>query len=312
MSTVESSNRLAIQKTSAPEITASGIAAAEVPVVLARDVRRLAKRITKRVLIVAALLGLGIVSGIYGYVMVPIVLVFYFACGLLDVMRNTRRDAFTIDNYFFGNGVMTWLLSPFNLLMDVVSLPYWNKGIYTLEDLPGPIQEELNDLFKSSRESDVIEQLESRIGDGRSMIFFKWYGRNLENSIEIPAFHKQYRYVRTIGVSVFNKRKSTSWHYGPLRATFRVLYNLRPSADDAAFIEVGRHTQHWNKNPLFIFDDTLMHRSCNETDAVRYCMFIDIVRPSFCPPLAHAIVTGLQYLLVRMRFVFYTRWAQIR
>ncbi len=223
----------------------------------------------------------------------------------------TRRDIFTIDNYFFGNGTFTWLLSPFNLLMDVLALPYWNKGHYELEELPGPFQEEINDLIKSSHDSGVIEQLETRIGGGRSMIFFKWYGKNLKNSIEIPAFHKQYRYIRTIGVSVFNKRKSTSWHYGPLRPTFRVLYNLRPSSDDAAFIQVGRYTHRWNKDPLFIFDDTLMHRSCNETDAVRYCMFIDIVRPSFCPLLVRGIVTGLQYILVRIRFVFYTRWAEI-
>jgi len=282
------------------------------PRIITGDVKRLARRLIKRALILAALLAAGVAGWMSGYVIVPIVLAFYFACGLIDVLRNNPRDMFTIDSYFFGNGVVTWLLAPFNLLMDVIAIPYWNKGVYQLRDMPGPIQAEINDLIRSSRESDVIEQLESRIGDGRSMMFFKWYGKNLRNSIEIPAFHQEYRYIRTIGVSVFNKRKSTSWHFGPLRATFRVLYNLRPSADDTAFIQVGRHVHRWNENPLFIFDDTLMHQSCNETDAVRFCMFVDIVRPSCCPPLARAIVTGLQYILVRMRFVFYKRWAEMR
>jgi beta-hydroxylase len=312
MSTVESPQHVAIQTSSVPAVvTAPELDEPEIQRILPSGARRRFKRIMKRALGLSALMGVGLACGIMGYSIVPIVLVFYFVCGLLDVMRNTRRDIFTIDNYFFGNGVCTWLLSPFNLLMDVLALPYVNKGLYQLEDLPAPIQEEINDLIKSSHDCEVTEQLESRIGSGRSMIFFKWYGKNLKNSIEIPAFHKRYRYIRTIGVSVFNKRKSTSWHYGPLRATFRVLYNLRPSSEDAAFIQVGRYTHRWNKGPLFIFDDTLMHRSCNETDAVRYCMFIDIVRPSCCPPLVRGIVTGLQYFLVRVRFVFYNRWAEI-
>ena len=33
-----------------------------------------------------------------------------------------------LDRYFAGNGVFTWLLSPFNLLMDLLALPYWNKA----------------------------------------------------------------------------------------------------------------------------------------------------------------------------------------
>lgn len=278
----------------------------------AADTRHHIKRVIKRVSGLLALTAFAVASGVQGYSVVPVVLAVYCACGLLDVIRNTRRDLFTIDNYFFGNGIGTWLLSPFNLLMDAISLPYRNRGVYELSDLPGPIRDEINDLIRSAHESNVIGQLEDRIGPDRSMIFFKWYGRNLSNSIDIPAFHKPYRYIRTIGVSVFNRRQSTSWHFGPLRATLRVLYNLRPAVDDAAFIEVGRSTHRWNQGPLFIFDDTLMHRSCNETDAVRYCMFVDIVRPSLCPAVGRAIVTGLQFLLLPARFVFYRRWTEIR
>ncbi len=314
MSPVESSERFAIRATPASAKVKTALSFVEAEVTQRtrrRDARRF-KRIMKRAFAIASLLVFGVASGVNGYSIVPKVLMFYLACGLLDVIRNRPRNVFTIDNYFFGNGVPTWLLSPFNLLMDMLVLPYWNKGVYQLKDLPGPLQEEINDLIQSARDSQVIEQLESKIGAGRSMMFFKWYGKNLRSSIEIPAFHKQYRDIRTIGISVFNKRKSTSWHYGPLRATFRVLYNLRPALDDGAFIQVGQHIHRWNKDPLFIFDDTLMHRSCNETDAVRYCMFIDVVRPSFCPQLVRGIVTGLQCILLRMHFVFYRHWAAIR
>ena len=64
--------------------------------------------------------------------------------------------------------------------------------------------------------------------------------------------------------------------------------------DKSAFIKVGNHVNYWQDNKLFIFDDTLQHQSCNNSDAVRYCMFLDILRPTpwpritarFSPPFA--------------------------
>lgn len=280
--------------------------------IIARVGPKRVRRIIKGVLVLSLFIGVGLACAMRGAVFVPVVLAMYAVCGVLDVLRNTRRDLFTIEKYFLGNGIGTWLLSPFNLLMDALALPCRNRGVYALGDMPRPIQDEINDLIRSAHDSNVIERLEGRIGGGRSMIFFKWYGRDLENSIEIPAFHKPYRYIRTIGVSVFNRRKSSSWHFGPLRATFRVLYNLRPSEDDGAWIQVGRHVHRWNEGPLFIFDDTLIHQSCNQTDAVRYCMFVDIVRPSGCPSVIRAVVTGLRILLLPVRFAFYRRWLEIR
>ena len=60
---------------------------------------------------------------------VPKLLAFYVCCGLVDVLRNRRRTLSTLNRYFAGNGLCTWLLSPFNLLMDVLSLPFRNRGI---------------------------------------------------------------------------------------------------------------------------------------------------------------------------------------
>lgn len=284
----------------------------EVPRTPEQEARHQAWRLCKRAIGLAVLIGCGVVCGLRGHIAVPIVMAIFAACGLCDVLRNSRRNFFTFDNYFCGNGIGAWLLSPFNLCMDVLALPYLNKGVYELQDLPRSTQDEINALILAAGEADVIGKLNARIGDGRSMIFFKWYGRNLENSIDIPAFHKPCRAIQTIGVSVFNRRQSTSWHFGPLRATLRVLYNLRPAEDDGAFIEVGRHTHRWNQGSLFIFDDTLMHRSCNETDTVRYCLFVDIIRPGLFPGLMRAIVAGLRVLILPVRFVFYGRWQQIR
>ncbi len=274
--------------------------------------RRHRKRFVKRVLTVLAIAAVLAVCGVFGLWIVPVVFGVFLLCGILDIRRHDPLTIGTVDRYFFGNGILTWILSPFNLLMDLLALPYVNTGVYELADLPEQHQRDITRVLDAARDADLIRQLEDKITDGRSMLFFKWYGRNLRVSVDVPAFHEEYATIRTIGVSVFNKRRSTSWHFGPLRATFRVLYNLRPTPDDAAFIQVGDLVHRWNAKPLFIFDDTLMHQSRNETDHVRYCMFIDIVRPNRVGPLMNAVVAVLQLLLIRINRNFYKRWAMIK
>jgi aspartyl/asparaginyl beta-hydroxylase (cupin superfamily) len=243
---------------------------------------------------------------------VPEFLAFFVVCGLLDVLRNNRRTLATLDRYFAGNGVCTWLLSPFNLLMDLLSLPYFNKGVYRITDLPTPHQTEINAIIEAAHKRNVVGQLESKIaGKKRSMIFFKWYGKNLDTSLDVPEFHQQYRYVRTIGVSVFNKKQSTGKHFGPLRVTLRVLYNINPM-DRNVYIKVGNHTNYWQDNQLFIFDDTLQHQSCNESDAVRYCMFVDILRPSPFPRLLSAILSVIRLGMAPFNYIFYRNWKFIK
>ncbi len=62
---------------------------------------------------------------------------------------------------------------------------------------------------------------------------------------------------------------------------FRVLWH--GAGTMRACIQVGKHKHYWHDDPLFIFDDTLMHASFNKNDAKRYCLFIDIVRPTLLP-----------------------------
>ncbi len=244
---------------------------------------------------------------------VPEWLAFYLCCGVLDVMRNKRRTWSTIDRYFTGNGICTWFLSPFNLLMDLLALPYWNKGIYKITDLPKPYQDEINSVIQDALKCNLVSKLEAKMeGQKRGMIFFKWYGKNLENSIDVPEFHRVYKYIRTIGVSVFNKKQSTTKHFGPLRVTLRVLYNINDMQDKNAFIKVGNQTNCWQDNKLFIFDDTLQHQSCNESDAVRYCMFIDILRPSLFPRLTSAILTCIRFMMAPFNYIFYKHWSFIK
>src|SRR6478672_7060133 len=112
---------------------------------------RMASRVVKRVvpLTLAA-------------VFVPRLLAFYVACGLLDVLRNQNRTRSTLDRYFFGNGLFTWLLSPFNLLLDLLCVPYRNRGIYRLGDLPKEYQQEIQSVIDAAQRSDLVGKLKEK------------------------------------------------------------------------------------------------------------------------------------------------------
>jgi len=249
-------------------------------------------------------------AGVY---FIPKILAFYVCCGLLDVLRNQTRNVATLDRYFAGNGVFTWLLSPFNLLMDVLTLPFRNKGIYKIADLPKGHQDEIHAVIDAAHQRNIVGELEKKMaGKPRGMIFFKWYGKNIQSSVDIPEFHSQYRYIRTIGVSVFNKRQSTGKHYGPLRVTLRVLYNINTIDDPNVYIKVGNRINYWRENKLFIFDDTLQHQSCNESEGVRYCLFVDILRPTLFTGMNSAILAGIRMVIARFQASFYQHWTFIK
>ncbi|MBS0209316.1 MAG: aspartyl/asparaginyl beta-hydroxylase domain-containing protein [Planctomycetes bacterium] len=242
-------------------------------------------------------------------VFIPWVLLAYVACGLLDVARNRPCTLSTIDRYFTGNGVLTWLLAPFNLLLDVLCLPYRNRGIYTLDDLPAGHRAEIQALIDAAQRRDLVAALREPMRDKkRGMAFFQWYGQVMPAPIDVPEFSQPYRYIRTVGVSIFNKRQSTGLHFGPLRITLRVLYNVNPINDPNVYITVGDHTHRWRDKPLFIFDDTLQHQSVNDSDALRCCLFVDILRPSPLSWALSAILTGVRLLMAPVRAVFYKHW----
>jgi Aspartyl/Asparaginyl beta-hydroxylase len=235
----------------------------------------------------------------------PKIALFYAICGAYDVSRNKGLNLTTLRRYFIGNGFGTWLLSPFNTLLDLLSLPYVNKGVYRLEDLPPPYQDEVKRLLKIAQEQNLAARLEERAKEfPRTMIFFRWYGVNMDAVLDVPEFHQPWQYIQTIGVSVFNKKVSTSKHFGYLRASLRILYNLNDMKDRSAYIEVGNTTNYWSENKLFIFDDTLLHDSVNETNQTRYCLFVDMVRPTPFP----GVMSGVRLLTRSFKFVYYKNW----
>ncbi|HMQ02599.1 MAG TPA: aspartyl/asparaginyl beta-hydroxylase domain-containing protein [Pyrinomonadaceae bacterium] len=259
----------------------------------------------KRTLKYSAITAVFIVLGWF----FPVPVAIFFACGIWDVSRNRGVDAGVVRQYFLRNGIGTWFASPINILFDLLALPHINKGVYKLSDLPPSYQEEISGLLAEADEIGLVDTIDRKTqGMARAMYFFKWYGQNVDAAIEIPSFHREYNYVRTIGVSLFRERESTSRHFGPFRPSIRVLYCLNDDVGREAYIKVGNVEHHWRDEKLFIFDDTLLHQSFNETDEPRFVLFVDIIRPSYLPFVFDFAVSVIRVVFRGINGVFYKNW----
>ena len=99
-----------------------------------------------------------------GFYFIPILTTIFIVLGLIDVLRNDKKDWGLFSRYFLGNGIFTWLLSPFNLLVDL--LCYKNQGVWKLEQFPKDYQREVNeilDVFKA-RKDEIIADIDANFG----------------------------------------------------------------------------------------------------------------------------------------------------
>jgi aspartyl/asparaginyl beta-hydroxylase (cupin superfamily) len=243
----------------------------------------------------------------------PIPTLILILCGVLDISRHRRIRYELVEKYFLGNGIPTWLLSPINLLADLFS--YRNLRRFKSTDLPDEHRAEIEACVRAFVDNgDLIKaHIAGKLADSkRCMLTFKWYNAPQTIDLRIPAFERNYRFIKTIAVSVFNTRERTSWHFGPLRFTFRVLYNLDPIDSREVFIEVDDKAHYWIDDPLFIFDDTVFHRSINDVDNVRYCLFMDIVRPNYSHKFFDIAVHVASAVSGSFKRVFYKNWSFVR
>ncbi len=244
------------------------------------------------------------------FYLVPWLTLFFVLCGVLDLARHKRFDAGLVSKYFAGNGLLTWLLSPINLFFDLISKrrPY----VLRLEDFDAPAREEITALLMAfdEKKDAILADIKRRMGNQkRGMLFYKWYDQNIDTTQ--PLFNKSWTYIKTIGVSVFNSREKTSLHFGPLRLTVRLLYNLTPQQSENIFIEVNGRKHFWQDDPLFIFDDTIQHRSVNDEDGYRAVVFVDVLRPSRFTALQNVIVTWFNIVFKPINRLFYKNWGML-
>ena len=244
----------------------------------------------------------------YSYLGFFSLLPFWIICGLIDVSRHKTMNLKLLKEYYIGKGFLTFLLSPLNLFVDFLSLT--NFHTFKIKNLPSIHQKELNEvlsLFDENKQK--IQDRFENTTDSRNMLFYKWYGKNLDETF--PEFNKNFQTIKTIGVSLFKEKTSTSRHFGPMRLTYRVLYNFNKVSKPGSYIEADGTINVWKKDPLFIFDDTLIHQSFNEEDNNRYCAFIDIVRPSYLHSVIVFLLNVVGFLLKNTRGIFYKNWKMI-
>ena len=241
---------------------------------------------------------------------IPVVAAVWIVAGLIDIWRNEGKTGLMFSRYFMGNGIPTWLLSPFNLFVDLVSHKNW--GVWRPEDFPPEWQAEIDTVLGAfrSRRDEIIDDIDSQFPEGRrGMYVYRWYGKRFVDNV--PEFDRDFRYVKTIAVSVFSGKEATTWHYGPLRLTLRILLNLKPADSDRVFIECNGRRHLWRDDPLYIFDDTLFHRSVNEVETRRYNVFMDIIRPSPVPGLLSTLLVGVSAVSEKLKAAFYRNWKMI-
>jgi len=109
----------------------------------------------------------------FAYFFPKIALVFAIF-GAYDVTRNRPITPELFRRYLIGNGFGTWLLSPLNSLLDLLSLPYINKGVYRLADLPPEHQDEIKRLIQAANDADLVPKLEQHVKENkRTMLFLR-------------------------------------------------------------------------------------------------------------------------------------------
>lgn len=264
-----------------------------------RETKKLIKTVAISTVVLAVLLYL-----------IPWITIFWLICGLLDISRNKAKNNMMFKRYFAGNGLLTWFLSPFNLFVDLIS-PH-NPGVLKLDDLPETYRTEINEVLNVFRDQkdNIIADIDAVYGEGRrGMYVYRWFGKKQIDNV--PALSGDYKYVKTIAVSVFSGKEKTTWHYGPHRLSYRVLLNLSPVETDKVFIECQGKKHFWHEDPLYIFDDTLFHRSINDLDARRYVVFMDVARPSYAPVIIDVGLSFVSTVGGRMKKLFYKNWKLI-
>ena len=129
---------------------------------------------------------------------VPVIALIFVVCGIIDISRHRVVTGDLATKYFTGNGLPTWLLSPLNVFLDLISAR--NKIVYRLEDFPDAERQEIECVLKTfddQREEIIGDIREKMAGKARSILFYKWYDKNTNDAV--LAFNRDMTYVKTIG-----------------------------------------------------------------------------------------------------------------
>ena len=124
----------------------------------------------------------------FGYFL-PELAIFYAVCGLYDVSRNRPMNLSLLQRYFLGNGFLTWVLSPINILLDLLSLALHQQGSVSAgRPASRTTRRRVKRLIDTAERENLVAKLRERSkANSRTMIFFKWYGVNVDTFRRHPG-----------------------------------------------------------------------------------------------------------------------------
>ena len=70
----------------------------------------------------------------YAFIGIFSIVPFWVICGLIDVSRHKTMNIKLLKEYYLGKGMLTFLLSPLNLLVDL--LTHTNLHTFKIENFP--------------------------------------------------------------------------------------------------------------------------------------------------------------------------------
>lgn len=86
--------------------------------------------------------------------------------------------------------------------------------------------------------------------------------------------------MKTAFFSVLPPGTHLQEHRGPYNGVIRCLLGLKiPKAKEMCGFRIGEEIRHWETGKCMLFDDTFRHEAWNNSDEIRVCLFLDVVRP---------------------------------
>ena len=140
------------------------------------------------------------------------------------------------------------------------------------------------------------------------MYVYQWYGKHKIDNV--AEFNKDFKYIKTIAVSVFSGRESTSRHFGPLRLSLRILYNLIPVKSEVFVDAATPRTTGTRIRCSFSTTRCCTARSTNMTGAAIACSWTSSARRR-SPGLISALLAIVSVSVERINSMFYKNWKMI-
>lgn len=148
------------------------------------------------------------------------------------------------------------------------------------------IKNEITNLLLNFRgipviELDEIQENEFRNQHGWCSVWIKYFDLYPNIGKRIPSLQEIVRCfdndITIFKVSIFYPGVNLRVHTGPSMGILRYHYGISIPTGDC-FLEIEGTKIKWEEGKGILFDDTLEHRACNNTQDARVCIFGDFYR----------------------------------